>query len=1197
MDHTSKELVFSSHQNMNSSIGSGSQQQATQRNTSPQKSIQSSKSTSPKKSPTNSPKKSPQKQDFQEASAAVELEYNAVKRLKRLSIGNSLNFDPDLPLPNDEDYYLNLDYSNDSSSSSLNGFTNSRNGSLKRSKSKLSKHSITRSIDSDESVEDVYDDAVDDTIETFKDTSRLNTSAQRGIIEYIDSSVDDNSQSQDLDASIDQESILNNEEMIWVPATAHPQISPENFKKHIENTDNNDNLNVKKPSLRELTTQLATLSKRAGLDDNDAITLARSLSTRSIGITKVERDMFTYNENDDNHGSKDEKNDLSEDSRKPDVSSDLRRIKSRKVLLRNKLNTKTRESLFIKSEDDINMDSNDDIVNISPNSVTLPDFVGDLQDNTWTNYRRQKHSVDNDIHSTSSPSYMKPLDSSQTNPESSSHHNHVYKDIRKIHNAQRPLGRPQINPLKLKTPTSRLPDLPLSTQASPTNVSPSSSSSSASPSSSNRSPTNVGAQSAPIPHQHNQSHRVPKQAANNSVPEVVVLGPKHQNNPQTQHYQKSNARPSQYSLQKQRVLQQQVHKQQPLHNGGVIRETNHQHRHHQKQNYQHQIHDASTMQNFRQTNQNIANQHVSSKGQHRQQSQILAAQNRQKQQLNILTDQNRQKQQQLNPRQKYPQSVPHNVLHAANENIPTQNRVICEKNNGNVTSRSPRGRDQYDKLPPSPKSYSHKSPLSVKTSPGSGSTNSTERIQNSSPDSQNLHIKIGNVIQDTRNLDISDKKFNEEKKIVNPAEKLINFVEHVAGGAELDERYSDNKLAGELRNSKEHGREDVKDKEKEKEKEKVKESKKSKNAFTSFFKIKREKPHSPSVSSDADEPKQLFKTKRSKSISSEGGSSPKADFISFFGGRKDKSKSKEVEVKEPSEKHIIKTSSIPDMPNKNDSANSKISTTFCGNHDSNKSRDPVTDKKESTKPEKLSLNPKSKSLATDMSCKIPDYVSASTSEAISGKTATVSSKSVPSVSTNKESLDVSLSSREASKSSVQNPNIESTDSFDNEIEDTVDQKILSEEHKQVEVSEKPINESQTGSSTILQNPGDAESTEIIKKSLRETLKLRGRPTKPNQPLEMKDSAFGFPLPPVSNASLVMLDHRFPVHVERAIYRLSHLKLADPKRPLRQQVLLSNFMYSYLNLVNHTLWIQSKEQDESEDNEVPISDRSVVVASD
>ncbi|KAJ8104107.1 hypothetical protein POJ06DRAFT_235077 [Lipomyces tetrasporus] len=43
--------------------------------------------------------------------------------------------------------------------------------------------------------------------------------------------------------------------------------------------------------------------------------------------------------------------------------------------------------------------------------------------------------------------------------------------------------------------------------------------------------------------------------------------------------------------------------------------------------------------------------------------------------------------------------------------------------------------------------------------------------------------------------------------------------------------------------------------------------------------------------------------------------------------------------------------------------------------------------------------------------------------------------------------------------------------------------------------------------------------------------------------------------------------RFPLHVERAIYRLSHLKLANPRRPLRQQVLLSNFMYSYLELIN------------------------------
>ncbi len=57
----------------------------------------------------------------------------------------------------------------------------------------------------------------------------------------------------------------------------------------------------------------------------------------------------------------------------------------------------------------------------------------------------------------------------------------------------------------------------------------------------------------------------------------------------------------------------------------------------------------------------------------------------------------------------------------------------------------------------------------------------------------------------------------------------------------------------------------------------------------------------------------------------------------------------------------------------------------------------------------------------------------------------------------------------------------------------------------------------------------------------------------------------------------MLDYRFPIHIERAIYRLSHLKLADPRRPLRQQVLLSNFMYAYLNLVNHTLYLQQVDE--------------------
>ncbi|GMF08372.1 unnamed protein product [Ambrosiozyma monospora] len=91
---------------------------------------------------------------------------------------------------------------------------------------------------------------------------------------------------------------------------------------------------------------------------------------------------------------------------------------------------------------------------------------------------------------------------------------------------------------------------------------------------------------------------------------------------------------------------------------------------------------------------------------------------------------------------------------------------------------------------------------------------------------------------------------------------------------------------------------------------------------------------------------------------------------------------------------------------------------------------------------------------------------------------------------------------------------------------------------------------------------------------------------------MTDSAFGFPLPPASHSTVVMLDYRYPVHVERAIYRLSHLKLADPKRPLCQQVLLSNFMYAYLNLVNHTLFLQSQEEEAEAEAEAGVEDADV-----
>lgn len=46
-------------------------------------------------------------------------------------------------------------------------------------------------------------------------------------------------------------------------------------------------------------------------------------------------------------------------------------------------------------------------------------------------------------------------------------------------------------------------------------------------------------------------------------------------------------------------------------------------------------------------------------------------------------------------------------------------------------------------------------------------------------------------------------------------------------------------------------------------------------------------------------------------------------------------------------------------------------------------------------------------------------------------------------------------------------------------------------------------------------------------------------------------------------------NRLPIHIERAIYRLSHTKLANPRRPLHEQVLISNLMFWYLSVVSST----------------------------
>lgn len=71
---------------------------------------------------------------------------------------------------------------------------------------------------------------------------------------------------------------------------------------------------------------------------------------------------------------------------------------------------------------------------------------------------------------------------------------------------------------------------------------------------------------------------------------------------------------------------------------------------------------------------------------------------------------------------------------------------------------------------------------------------------------------------------------------------------------------------------------------------------------------------------------------------------------------------------------------------------------------------------------------------------------------------------------------------------------------------------------------------------------------------------RPPPRAPSPPPEPKVA------PPAPTTTGVLLPdgryanfYRLPIHVERAVYRLSHIKLANPRRPLYEQVLISNLM--------------------------------------
>jgi hypothetical protein len=78
-----------------------------------------------------------------------------------------------------------------------------------------------------------------------------------------------------------------------------------------------------------------------------------------------------------------------------------------------------------------------------------------------------------------------------------------------------------------------------------------------------------------------------------------------------------------------------------------------------------------------------------------------------------------------------------------------------------------------------------------------------------------------------------------------------------------------------------------------------------------------------------------------------------------------------------------------------------------------------------------------------------------------------------------------------------------------------------------------------------------------------------------EPQGKKKRSSRLEIPPPSQRTFFNTN-RLPLHVERAIYRLSHIKLANPKRPLSQQVLISNLMFWYLSIQQNDHQIQQQQ---------------------
>ncbi|KAI1321595.1 hypothetical protein EDD11_003075 [Mortierella claussenii] len=116
--------------------------------------------------------------------------------------------------------------------------------------------------------------------------------------------------------------------------------------------------------------------------------------------------------------------------------------------------------------------------------------------------------------------------------------------------------------------------------------------------------------------------------------------------------------------------------------------------------------------------------------------------------------------------------------------------------------------------------------------------------------------------------------------------------------------------------------------------------------------------------------------------------------------------------------------------------------------------------------------------------------------------------------------------------------------------------------------------------SITHGSGSAEATVKKQSTLSLLFSRNGKASSKVQSTnsEVSHSSSSNGLPATSPQEEYLNDpSRMPIHIERAIYRLSHVKLADPRRPLHEQVLISNMMFWYLGVIQQ----QQLEQQQME----------------